>query len=256
MFPVNHSCVANDSPQASRLALPSEQGLYVLAGRLSRWFAGAAAVLCLLGLYVVFRALPDDPHYSQHYRILLLHIPVAWMALGIYAAMVVSIVLGRATSHRFFGMMASAMAPTGAMFAFLSLWTGSLWWKPTWGVWWVWNLNAVSALALLLLCLSFVVLQMAVEDTRRADRLSGNLALLGLAVLPMLYFCIGFWGGDRAAPLSMFVPPAMVETAVGALKLMAAGLIAYTVAVTLTRLRIVILERERRSDWVARLAAD
>lgn len=254
MPPVNTIYTANDPPEIGWMIMPSEQKLYAFAGRASRWFAGTAGFLCLLGLYVAFLVLPNDPHYSEHYRILLIHIPAAWMAVLIYLAMAIAVVLGRVSKLRLFSMIASALAPTGAMFAFLALWTGSMWGKPTWGAWWIWDTNAVSALILLLLCLGFVAVQAALEDTRRADIVAGNVILAGIVALPLAYLSTEQWGGTRGSALSLFVPPGVVETVFAGVQLMTAGLIAYAAAVTLTRLRIVILERERRSEWVSRLA--
>lgn len=233
-----------------------EQNVYAFSGRAARWFACAAALLCMLGLYVTFLVLPSDPHYSEHYRILLIHIPSVWMAALIYLSMAFAMVFNRIGHGRLSSMIASALAPTGAMFAFLSLWSGSLWGKPTWGAWWVWDTNAVGALLLLLLCLGFVTVQMAIEDARRADRVAGNLIIGGLVALPMVFLFTDRWGGARGTALSLFVPPGLVETVSTALHLMIAGFVAYVAAVTLTRLRIVILERERRSEWVSRLSGE
>lgn len=256
MPPVNTSCTASNPAEITWFARPVEQKVYALAGRMSRWFGAAAAALCLLGLYVAFFVLPSDPHYSQHYRILLIHIPTAWMGALIYLAMAAAVGFARMTGQRIWYMVASALAPTGAMFAFLALWSGSLWGKPTWGAWWVWDTNAVAALLQMLLCLGFVAVQAAIEDQRRGDRLSGHMILAGLVALPLIYLSTEQWSGARGASLSLFVPPGVVEDVFVGLELMTAGLVAYATAVSLTRLRIVILERDRRAEWVARLAGE
>src|SRR3546814_452257 len=140
----------------------SPKMFYPLAGKLIPWFGVAAAILSIIGVYVGFFMAPTDSQQGEGYRIIFLHVPVSWMSMFIYLAMAFWAAVGLAFNNRLAAMMASALAPTGAMFTFLSLWTGALWGKPMWGTWWVWDARLTSELILLFLYIGFMALQSAV----------------------------------------------------------------------------------------------
>lgn len=242
---------SDDPPLLATWSAATPQHGYVLAARLSPWFAWAAGVLCSLGLFVGLVLAPTDPHQHEHYRIAFIHTPSLWLSVAIYLATALSAGYGLARRRRFPSMVASALAPTGALFAFLALWTGSLWGKPIWGAWWVWEARLTAELLVLFLFLGYVTLQEAIDDARRADRASGLLALMGAFGLPLLYFSVFSWSAMYGnAPHGLAAPGNPVVT--GGLLLTGLGLLAYAVAATLARLRNVILKRERNSEWVAR----
>src|SRR5262245_22805515 len=124
----------------------SPQAFYPLAGRMIPWFAVPAALLAAAGLYVGFFVAPTDATQGEAYRIIFIHVPAAWMSMFLYLVMAFWAALGLALNTRLSGMMASALAPTGAMFTFLALWTGALWGKPTWGTYWAWDARMTSEL--------------------------------------------------------------------------------------------------------------
>jgi len=255
--PADTAYMASDPPGMPWLGMALEHKLYPLAGRAAPWFAAAAALLCALALYIGFFRLPHEIVLGEHYRILLIHLPASWMALFIYCAMAAAAGVGLFGPHRLSAMVASALAPTGGVFAFLALWTGSLWGKPSWGVWWVWDAQLTCALLLLALFLAVVMLQTALDDARRADRAAAVLILSGLIALPVVYASVMRW--SSAPHGTLLVPslgPGTLDTLLGGMLVMGAGLIAYTVAAALTRLQTVILERERRSEWAVRLAGE
>src|SRR6266850_6188966 len=148
----------------------SPQTFFPLAGALARWFGAAAALLTLAGLYVGFFVAPTDAQQGEVYRIIFIHVPAAWMSMFIYVLMAFWAALGLALNTRLSFMMARALAPTGALFTFIALWTGSLWGKPTWGAWWVWDARLTSELILLFLYFGFIALQASIDDRRRAAR--------------------------------------------------------------------------------------
>lgn len=151
-----------------RYASPPE--FYRLAGRLLPWFGWLAAACTVAGLYVAFVLAPTDFQQGEVYRIIFVHVPAAWMSMFIYVVMAFWAAVGLMFHTRLSAMMARALAPTGAMFTLLALATGSLWGKPTWGAWWVWDARLTSELILLFLYLGFMALQAAIDDTRRAWR--------------------------------------------------------------------------------------
>ena len=132
---------------------------YPLAGRLAPWFAWAALLLCAAGLWVGFIVAPSDATQGEGYRIIFLHVPASWMSMFIYIVMAFWAGLGLAFNTRLSGMMAAALAPTGAMFTALALVTGSLWGKPMWGTWWVWDARLTSELILFFLYLGQIALR-------------------------------------------------------------------------------------------------
>ncbi|AYH42047.1 cytochrome c biogenesis protein CcsA [Azoarcus sp. DN11] len=242
---------SDDPPLLTTWSAATPQRGYALATRLYPWFGWAAVVLCTLGLFVGLVLAPTDPHQHEHYRIAFIHTPALWLSVAIYFATAIAAGCSLARRQRFLSMFASALAPTGAMFAFLALWTGSLWGKPIWGTWWIWETRLTAELLVLFLFLGYIALQEAIDDARRADRASGLLALVGAFGLPLLYFSIIHWSAMYGnAPRGLAAPGNPIITM--GLLLMGLGLFAYTVAATLARLRNVILKRERNSEWVAR----
>jgi heme exporter protein C len=148
-------------------------------------------------------------------------------------------------------MMATALAPTGAMFTALALWSGALWGKPTWGTWWVWDARLTSELILLFLYVGFMALQAAIDDARRADRAGAVLALVGVINIPVIYFSVQWWNTlHQGASVSLRSAPTMAMTMLLGMLVTALGFWAYSIAVALMRLRCIVLEREQHTDWV------
>jgi heme exporter protein C len=159
--------------------------------------------------------------------------------------------LGLALNTRLSGMMASAIAPTGAMFTFVALWTGALWGKPTWGTWWVWDARLTSELILLFLYLGFIALKASIDDPARADRAGAILALVGAVNVPIIYFSVQWWNTlHQGASVSLTRAPSMAMTMLTGMLLMALAAWMYAIAVSLARLRGIIQERERHAQWL------
>ena len=232
----------------------SPASFYPLAGRMIPWFAAISAALLLTGLYIGFFVAPTDFQQGDAYRIIYIHVPASWMAMFLYAMMAIYAGLGLAFNARLWSMMASAIAPTGALFAFISLWTGALWGKPMWGTWWVWDARLTSTLILLFLYLGFLSLQGVIEDKRRADRAGAVLALVGLVNVPIIYFSVQWWNTlHQGATLRLGRTASIAPVMLAALLIMIAACWIYSITVTLMRLRCIILERERQAPWVAEL---
>jgi heme exporter protein C len=229
----------------------SPQTFYPLAGRLQPWFAAAAALLCAVGLYISFFVAPTDAQQGESYRIIFIHVPAAWMSMFIYLVMGFWSGVGLVLNTRLASMMATALAPTGALFTFIALWTGALWGKPTWGTWWVWDARLTSELILLFLYIGFMALQAAIDDSRRADKAGAVLALVGVINIPIIYFSVQWWSTlHQGASVSMKSAPSMAATMLIGMLIMALGFWMYSIAAVLARVRCVILERERQTEWV------
>jgi heme exporter protein C len=148
-------------------------------------------------------------------------------------------------------MMANALAPTGALMAFLSLWTGALWGRPTWGAYWVWDARMTSTLILLFLYMGFMALHNAIDDVRRADRASAILALVGVVNVPIIYFSVQWWNSlHQGSSISVSRGLTVATPMAVAMLLMVFACWMYCIAVVLVRVRGIILERERYADWV------
>jgi heme exporter protein C len=233
----------------------SPQTFYPLAGRLARGCAIAAAIVAAIGLYIGFVLAPTDAQQGEAYRIIFVHVPAAWMSMFIYLVMAGWAAVGLIFNARLAAMMARALAPTGALMTFLALWTGSLWGRPTWGTWWVWDARLTSELLLLFLYMGFLALHAAIEDPRRADRAAALLALVGVVNVPVIYFSVTWWNTlHQGASVSLTRAPTMAATMLAGMLVMALAFWMYTIAVSLWRVRLLVLEREGHADW-AREAA-
>ena len=232
----------------------SPASFYPLAGRLAPWFFIAAALLAAGGLYVSFFMAPTDAQQGEAYRIIFIHVPAAWLSMFIYVVMAFWSGVGLAFNTRLSSMVASALAPTGALMTFIALWTGSFWGKPMWGTWWVWDARLTSELILLFLYFGFMSLQAAIDDPRRADKAGAVIALVGVINVPIIYFSVKWWNTlHQGASVSLTRSPSMATTMLAGMLLMALAFWMYSIAVMLMRLRCIILERERNAEWVKEL---
>jgi heme exporter protein C len=222
----------------------SPQTFYPLAGTLARAFFAAAALLAVAGLYIGFVVAPTDAQQGEAYRIIYIHVPAAWMSMFIYLVMAFWAGLGLAFNTRLSGMMAQALAPTGALFTFIALWTGSLWGKPTWGTYWVWDARLTSELVLLFLYLGFMALQAAIDDPRRADRAGAVLALVGVVNLPIIYFSVQWWNTLHQGASVSLKGSSMAPVMLAGMLVMTLACWAYAIAASLVRVRCIIRERE------------
>ena len=226
----------------------SPQTFYPTAGRMIPWFAWLAVVFVIYGLYISFAIAPTDFQQGEAYRIIFVHVPAAWMSMVIYLAMAFWAGVGLALNSKLSAMMAQALAPTGAIFTLLALVTGSLWGKPMWGTYWVWDARLTSVLVLFFLYLGLMALRSSLEDENLAAKLTAVLALVGVTLLPIIKFSVDWWN-TLHQPASVFrmggptIDPAMLRP----LLLMALGFTAFFVWVLLLRLETAILDRKIRA---------
>ena len=229
----------------------SPQTFFPLAGQIARWSAVGAGLLAAAGLYVGFFVAPTDAQQGEAYRIIFIHVPAAWMSMFLYLVMAFWAGLGLALNTRLSGMLASAIAPTGALFTFIALWTGSLWGKPTWGTYWVWDARLTSELILLFLYFGFIALHAAIEDPRRADRACAVLALVGVVNIPIIYYSVQWWNTlHQGASVSLTRAPTMAAAMLTGMILMALAFWMYSIAAAMVRVRCIIREREGRAAEV------
>jgi heme exporter protein C len=238
-----------------RFRFASPATFYPVAGKMIPWFWLAAALFGVAGLWVSFFVAPTDATQGEGYRIIFVHVPASWMSMFIYLVMAAWAGVGLALNARLPAMMAQALAPTGALMAFLSLWTGAFWGKPMWGTWWVWDARLTSELVLFFLYLGFIALQAAIDDPRRADKAGALLALVGAVNVPIIYFSVKWWNTlHQGASVSLTRAPSMAQAMLWGMLLMALCFWMYTVAMALKRVRAIILEREGHTEWAHQFA--
>lgn len=236
----------------SKLASPPY--FYRLSGRLLPWLSGFCAVLVVAGLYGGLVLAPADYQQGDSFRIIYVHVPSAWMSLFIYMVMAVSGGIALVWRIKLAEVIAVSSAPVGASFTFLALVTGSLWGKPMWGAWWVWDARLTSELLLLFLYLGVIALYGAIEDKRAAARAVGILALVGVVNIPIIHYSVEWWNTLHQGPtVTKFDTPSIHTSMLLPLLLMAVAFKLYYGLALLLRARNELLQRERNSKWVTEL---
>jgi heme exporter protein C len=174
------------------LAYANPKRFMDLSSRLLPWLSGAAAILFVVGLYLCFTA-PPDYQQGDTVRIMFIHVPAAWVAMMAYGFMALASLIGLVNRHPLADVAAKQAAPLGALFTALALITGSLWGRPMWGTYWVWDGRLTSFLLLLFLYVGYVALWNAIENETRAAKAAAILALIGVVNLPIIEFSVQWW---------------------------------------------------------------
>ena len=240
--------------QTSFFRYSAPAAFYPVAGWMIPWFWGAAIVFAIAGLAVGLLIAPTDAQQGEAYRIIFIHVPAAWMSMFIYLVMAFWSALALGFNTRLSAMKAQALAPTGALMTFIALWTGALWGRPTWGTYWAWDARMTSELILLFLYFGIIALRNAIDDPRRADRACSVLTLVGAVNIPIIYFSVYWWNTlHQGATISMTAAPKMASIMLTGLILMSLAAWMYSIAASLTRLRSIIVERERGAAWLGHL---
>ncbi len=209
-----------------------------LSTKLVPWFAVATVLLMAAGLYFALFASPPDYQQGESVRIMYVHVPAAWMAMFCYTSMAVASAIGLIWRHPVAEMTAKATAPIGACFTFLALVTGSLWGKPMWGTWWVWDARLTSVLVLFFLYLGYMALEHAFDDPARGTRAAGILALVGFVNVPIIKFSVDWWNTlHQPASVVRMGGPTIDSSMLIPLLVMAGAFTCYYFWVVLVRVR-------------------
>lgn len=236
--------------------LASPKYFYDISGKLIPWLGGLTSLTLLVGLYYGLIVAPPDYQQGESYRIMFIHVPSAWMSMFIYVLMAVWSAINLIWNIKLADVMAGSSAAIGASFTFLALVTGSLWGKPMWGAWWVWDARLTSELILLFLYLGYIALVAAIEDRRTAARAGGVLILVGVVNIPIIHYSVEWWNTLHQGPtVTKFDKPSIHLSMLIPLLVMAAAFKLYYLTVVLMRARAEVLDRESRSAWVRELFA-
>jgi len=232
----------------------SPRYFYTVAGKMIPWFMTSFLITLLLGLYYGLIVAPPDYQQGESYRIIYIHVPAAWMSMFIYVVMAVSGLISLVWRIKMTEIFVISSAAVGASFTFLALVTGSLWGKPMWGTWWVWDARLTSELILFFLYLGIIALHSAIEDKRVAARAVSILALVGVVNIPIIHYSVEWWNTlHQTATITKFDKPSMDISMLIPLLLMAVSFKLYYGAVVLMRARAELLERDRNARWVQEL---
>ncbi len=227
-----------------------------LSGKLLPWVWGLAVVLLVFGLYLALFVAPADYQQGETVRIMFVHVPSAQMAMFAYGFMAVASGVGLIMKHPLADMAAKAAAPVGAGFTLLALATGSLWGKPMWGAWWVWDARLTSVLVLFFLYIGYIALWEAIEEPLKAAKAAAVLALVGAINLPIIKFSVEWWNTlHQPASLARLDGPSIHPTMLWPLLTLSVAYVVLFMALTLVRMRTEILKRRVRSLRMAQARA-
>jgi heme exporter protein C len=202
------------------------------------WSAGLTILCIMTGLYLALFASPPDYQQLESVRIMYVHVPSAWMAMFVYSSIAISSAVALIWKHPLADLIAKASAPVGAGFTLICLVTGSLWGKPMWGTWWVWDARLTSVLILFFLYLGYIALNNAFDDPARGAKASAVLALVGAVNLPIIKFSVDWWNTlHQPASVTRLDAPAIHSSMLWPLLLMAMGFTLFYVTILIFRVR-------------------
>ena len=234
--------------------MASPRHFYRIAGRMIPWLAGLCVLALLYGLYGGLVLAPPDYQQGESFRIIYVHVPSAWMSMFIYTFMAVLSGIHLIWRMKLADIMATASAPIGASFTFLALVTGSLWGKPMWGTYWVWDARLTSELILLFLYLGIMALRSAIDDQRSAGRATAVLTLVGVVNIPIIHYSVVWWNTlHQPATVTKLDTPSIHIDMLIPLLVMTLAFQFYFFTVALMRARNEVLQREHKASWVAEL---
>jgi len=231
--------------------LAAAKNFYPFAGKLLPWLTGLCIISLVYGLYLGLFNSPPDYQQGETVRIMYVHVPAAWMSMFVYAMMAGAAIVGLVWKIKLADTFVTCSAPIGASFTVIALITGSLWGKPMWGAWWVWDARLTSELILLFLYVGFMALQSAIDDPRRAARAGGVLIIVGVVNLPVIHYSVEWWNTlHQPASVARADGPSIDGSILAPLLIMAVAFKFYFFSVVLVRMRGSILEIEEDSSWI------
>ena len=205
----------------------------------------SSIVLFFISLYFSFFASPPDYLQGETVRIMYVHVPCAWLSLSTYSIMAICSFFSIVFKHTLADIIARACAPVGACFTLATLITGSIWGKPTWGTWWVWDARLTSELVLLVIYLGLIIINNAYEDKSKADRYSSILAIIGIINLPIIKWSVDWWSTlHQPASISKFSSPSIDPSMLLPLFIMTFSFFFFFISILSIRVRGEIIQRK------------
>ena len=232
--------------------MSSPKYCYSALGRFIPWL-GILCVLCMLygvvgGLYWA----PADYQQGEGFRIIYIHVPAAFLSLSIYTVMFVSSVVYLIWRLKLADIVAQRSAALGATYTFIALVSGALWGKPMWGTWWIWDARLTSELILLFLYMGYMGLRSAISDPNRSAYTCAILAVVGMIDIPIIHFSVEWWATlHQGATLAKLAKPSINSEMLYPLLVMIAAFAFFYAVILCMRVRLEILKRELKTQWVS-----
>ena len=228
---------------------------YRFSGKFVPWLWGIFLILASIAMYQAFFVVPADYQQGESFRIIYLHVPAAWMSMLAYIFMAVMAFISLVWRIRITEILAICTAPVGAAFTIVTLAAGSLWGRPTWGTYWVWDARLTSELVLLFLYLGVIGLYNAIDEPRKAARAASLLALVGAVNLPIIHYSVKWWNTlHQGSSISLMGGSSIDSTMLWPLLIMSVAVKFYFGANLLTRARVKLLEQDKRKSWAQDIA--
>jgi heme exporter protein C len=230
----------------SRFANPA--GFMRISATILPWCAWVSLAVIAVGLYLALIVAPADYQQGEAVRIMYVHVPAAWLALNVYLFVAGASGVALVWRHPLAEVAARSAAPIGAAFTFICLVTGSLWGRPMWGTWWVWDARLTSVLVLFFLYLGYIALVNGFDDPARGGRAGSILAVFGVVNLPIIKFSVDWWNTlHQPASVLRFGKPTIATSMLVPLLVMALGFTVLFVTLLLLRMRTELNERKTRA---------
>ena len=234
--------------------LASPKTFYRLSGRCISWIAASALLTLTIGIVWGLVFAPPDYQQGDAFRIIYVHVPCAFLSMSLYAFMGFLALLLLIWRIKLAGIILRMCAELGACMAFLALVTGSIWGKPMWGTWWVWDARLTSELILLFLYGAILATVNAYQNKEQGDKVIAILTLVGLIDLPIIHYSVSWWNTlHQGSTLSFFAKPKIDSSMLYPLIFTLIGFGLYCLLAILLKTRDELLLRERRQSWVKRL---
>ena len=229
---------------------------YRLTGTLTPWFTYLSALCLIIGMIWALLFAPADYQQGDSFRIFYLHVPAAILSMGIYFAMAIAALSSLVWQVKLADASAAALAPVGAVFTAIALFTGAAWGKPMWGTWWIWDARLTSELILLFLYLGVIALHNAFEDKALAGRAASILALVGVINLPIIHYSVEWWNTlHQGSTVTKFGAPSMSADMYWPFLINFIGFSLLVGAITCVRFRTQVIARNAMRPWVRELVS-
>ena len=212
--------------------------------KMNPYLIGSTLFIFVVGFYFSLFDSPPDYIQGDSMRIMYVHVPFAWLSLFSYTILAASCILWFVTRNPIFNLFGKSIAPIGAIFTLIALVTGSIWGKPTWGVWWVWDARLTSMLILFFLYLAYILLWQSITNQETASKISAALGIIGFVNIPIIKFSVDWWNTlHQPATISKLSAPSIDINMLIPLLIMTLGSIFFLITLFLIKLRIEIIDQ-------------
>ena len=200
-------------------------------------------LIVFVGLMYALFISPPDYIQGDSVRIMYVHVPSSFIALGFFGFIGIASILNLIFKIKFVSLMAKSLAPIGCIFSLISIVTGSLWGKPTWGIWWVWDARLTSMAILLLFYLAYIFIWKYVKNFEKANKISSVIGIIGLFNLPVIKYSVDWWNTlHQPSSITLTSAPTIHYTMLVPLVIMFLGMVVYSLIIFLMRYKTELIK--------------